>query len=260
MSKGYGWQCESAIIPKSYSKPINNVDSRSLLALKALASSTSSGSRNVGLKRKSMTDQAIEHRAIKEVFRKESNTKLKSSNKIEEDLDENSEKGKEARVYSALLAKSKMYEEMLAQNSQQNIDDNGSNVIDFDRKKSAFEDKIDYGTTEAKKNIATKDVLSENEWSWSRGGSDKVFRSNKTMEEQSISSSARVKTQWDKVLGSSAKEHLAQIHLATIEEREAVQSTSTVTTTSSSSRRDAEREERLQLLRRKQSTHSGKEA
>lgn len=37
MSKGYGWQCESAILPKSQSKAINNVDNRSLLALKALA-------------------------------------------------------------------------------------------------------------------------------------------------------------------------------------------------------------------------------
>lgn len=43
MSKGYGWQCESAIIPKSHSRAINNVDSRSLLALKALATSSTTG-------------------------------------------------------------------------------------------------------------------------------------------------------------------------------------------------------------------------
>ncbi len=44
MSKGYGWQCESAIIPKSQSRTINNVDSRSLLALKALATSSATNS------------------------------------------------------------------------------------------------------------------------------------------------------------------------------------------------------------------------
>ena len=42
MSKGYGWQCESAIIPKSHSRAINNVDNRSILALKALSSSSTS--------------------------------------------------------------------------------------------------------------------------------------------------------------------------------------------------------------------------
>lgn len=45
MSKGYGWQCESAIIPKSQSRAINNVDGRSLLALKALATSSTTGKR-----------------------------------------------------------------------------------------------------------------------------------------------------------------------------------------------------------------------
>lgn len=157
-----------------------------------------------------------------------------------------------------MLAKSKVYEDLVAKNLRQNDDELGSNLIDFDKKTTVFEaEVVDNSSAEVKSGTLKRNDGSENEWNWSRGGSDKLIQTNRESA-KSFSSSARVKTQWDKVLGSSAKQHLAEIHLATLEEREAVQSTSAAATTST--RRDADREQRLQLLKLKQSTHNSKEA
>lgn len=86
MSKGYGWQCESAIIPKSHSRAINNVDSRSLLALKALATSSTTGKR----KAKSEFDLPSKSR----VFDQNNNYQQNKGSKRNTEQDNKSEVGR----------------------------------------------------------------------------------------------------------------------------------------------------------------------
>ena len=74
------------------------------------------------------------------------------------------------------------------------------------------------------------------------------------------SASAKVKTQWDRVLGSSAKEHLEQVHLEAVQGREksALPASSApaqslpLSQQGGRSRERDSREQRLQLLREKQ--------
>ena len=58
---------------------------------------------------------------------------------------------------------------------------------------------------------------------------------------------ASVKTQWDKVLGSSAKEYLQEIHQTTIAGRD-----HTAADTAAEGPKDSARERRMQLLKQKQ--------
>ena len=56
-----------------------------------------------------------------------------------------------------------------------------------------------------------------------------------------------MKTQWDKVLGSSAKEYLQEIHQTTVAGRD-----HTAADTGGEAQKDSAREQRMQLLRQKQ--------
>ena len=60
-------------------------------------------------------------------------------------------------------------------------------------------------------------------------------------------SEAKVKTQWDKVLGSSAKEFLQEIHQTTVAGRD-----HTAADTGGDSQKDSARGQRMQMLRQKQ--------
>ena len=104
MSKGYGWQCESAILP-SKSNPIHNVDSKSILALKAIISQPSNLSRSKKDDREIKLYTTDKKRKFDQVFsiRKK---------KVELNyIDEESEK--KAKVIHSLEAKAKLYDDII---------------------------------------------------------------------------------------------------------------------------------------------------
>lgn len=168
---------------------------------------------------------------------------------------EQEEKEKEAKVYESLLAKSKLYEKMLSNTSaSQSPEDDDSILIDFGKKKeNQSEDCIPQKNPTLpshSKSIEIETTIRKKEsqqWNWSRGDSSASSNENRStapsqQPHEAQPASARIKTQWEKVLGSSAKVHLAEVHNQVEELRER----------DVPAKRETERELRLQMLKAKQ--------
>lgn len=263
-----GWQCESALVPRT-AKPIH-VDGKSLVSLKALVYSKE--------QQKSSTQEYSQHR------RHVRSTKVKSKHPSDSRQISTSDQNADEydRVYAALKAKSALYDQMSA------LEDPGlpggvvldqyssgtTSLIDFREKGGSVEhdtqklkktDKRECqaGCLELNKKIrlGTEEKEKAEPWAWSNGGHDaskeyiaehQLQREFQHLVEEKVqkeileSSSARVKSQWEKTLQNSAKEYLDDIHTETVLSR-ASASTGDVSEVKRSGK-DARRD----LLRKKQ--------
>lgn len=253
MSKGYGWQCESAILP-SKSNPINNVDSKSILALKAIISKPSHLNRS----KKNEDDIYPSAKKTKIEFHP-MKKKIENSKKPTKYQDEQSEK--ESKVLQSLTAKAKLYEEMSNRKDSLSSVPSGG-LIDFKRKN---EDVLyDQEELEEISFVIDRGGSNQQDIKLDRDGEDQQHidfaeehrqqkalsqliedrlhsQSNSELQSQlgHVSRGAKVKSRWDVTLQSSSKAFLDEIHHQTEQQR---QQTKTTTT----------REERMEMLRDKQ--------
>jgi hypothetical protein len=174
-----GWQCESAILP-SKAKPIK-IDSTSILGLKALvyseeqkrSNNSTASNRHLG---------AHKSKTLNVVFTdKFEGNKTRNSNPVHSAHNNSVEEDKEARVLSALTAKSKLYDEI------KNGSLNGSSVL-FGCELNPGTDSSDYGLQQHTDD--NSDVLDEygrskpSQYQWSTGqqSSNDTYKKDKAVE------------------------------------------------------------------------------
>eukprot|EP01039_Chlorochromonas_danica_P008708 gene8708-9594_t len=239
-----GWQTESALLP-SKAKPIK-VGDRSLLSLKAIVFEKEQQRHTQGAQDGETRLKAIRKAAVASK-EKESHTSSTKSTKSREVTDE--EALREQRAAAALAAKAQLYEDILAGKVQ-----GEASLIDFGSKRKL--DRREEGSVSATKEVeqgarkAAKVVqdYGPQQWQWSRGDAathevegdshdpdavvaewrasqqaEKAFKLEAERRLQdlpvSLSKAARVQTQWEKTLQSSAREYIKEVHQEVVDER-----------------------------------------
>jgi hypothetical protein len=176
----FGWQSESALLP-SKSKIINNVSKNTILDLKAvvLAHEKNKNSKNIIRKKPTKSED----------FTKKN---LNEKSKDKKMIDQNEDTVKESKVYDSLLLNTELYNKMMEQkNSTLLRDQTNASLVDFDRKICSDRSNINNisSVLNNENNNSTKEINSIND-------------EKKTI---LISNGSKIKTQWEKTLGSSSR-------------------------------------------------------
>jgi hypothetical protein len=283
-----GWQCESAILP-SKAKPIK-IDSTSILGLKALvyseeqkrSNSSTANNRHLGAHRSKTLNLAFTDRF--------EGNKTKSINSVQNVRNNDEAEDKEARVLSSLTAKSKLYDEIKNGslngvssvlfdsefNSvtpppdyclQPNINDNDDTLDEYGRikppqyqwstgHKSSNDTYKHDKTLERDFNRVLEERLREQatQKTSTNNFKDETPATGSRAPTYSIpvSSAARVKTQWEKTLQSSARGYLDEVHRDAQAERGLQAADNNTESSGVVGKKRSAREERLDMLRAKQ--------
>jgi len=251
-----GWQTESALLPSKV-KPIH-VDSNSLFSLKAVIYET---------EQRQKLNNATKER--KQLFR--SKNKINSQN-TSLPSEETGTDSNVSKAELALIAKSKIYDQIL-----DGIVEGDSTVVDFNlKRRRVAEDSTPSSAVQCVTATVDTTITAEygnQQWQWSRGNQNneevvtqwrKEEQSAKMLQEKiqqevddcrittskpNISTAAKIKTQWEKTLNSTARGFLDKVHEETAASRGAAVVNSQITDNNSQTK--SLREDRLEFIKRK---------
>lgn len=193
------------------------------------------------------------------------------SRQEKEDMEFNKRRRTEDRVSAALRVKAEMYDKLLSAEGSVSTD---STLIDFSTKRK--DSKVSTSTEKKNSDIAPPEParspyeppppMQQQQWAWSTGREHiydaeevkpptKLLSSEemeRRIDEVRMSSGARVKSQWEKILTKDAHPLLEQIHATTQQHRSAAQQTATDTTANCSEEgKLSAKEQRRRLLMQK---------
>jgi hypothetical protein len=124
---------------------------------------------------------------------------LNEKTKDKKMIDQNEDTVKESKVYDSLLLKTELYNKMMVQkNSTLLRDQTNASLVDFDRKICSDRSNIN--------NIAS--VLNDENYNSTK----EINSINDEKKTILISNDSKIKTQWEKTLGSSSRRFVDEIH------------------------------------------------
>jgi hypothetical protein len=235
-----GWQCESALVPRT-AKPIEiNDHGKSMLGLKAIVYSQ---------KEKILNKSDHNNFVRRKTFSSDKNKTSVPDPKRKGNRGNSDTNDKEDEVYKSLQKKAALYQELLENKSNLNIDEHI--VVDF-HLKSNTDQSIHYVKNNEQDGgiLNEKIITNNNNDNNDVGDSNIIESSSSSLSQQPISDSARVKSQWER--SSNAKRFLEQVHEEFINERNKSNKNDFVNGIESNYKTKSSKEIRKEILLKKQ--------